>query len=197
VQGTIWAESLRAAGIRCVLRNTTLSGAIGEIPFLECAPQLWIERDTDEARALRDPSSTATSGTWPQWRCEHCGELSGSAVRRLLAMRSRSSELGEPARERQQQAAGRATAAAPATQGRPPHVPAAGRGSASPAPSLPTSSKYRAASVSDMESQAQRTTCRRQHQRARVPAPGRRFPRGDPTPDASSKSRLRKSPTIA
>ena len=34
VLATIWAESLRAAGIRCELRNTMLSGAIGEIPFL-------------------------------------------------------------------------------------------------------------------------------------------------------------------
>jgi len=31
VLATIWAESLRAAGIRCELRNTTLSGAMGEL----------------------------------------------------------------------------------------------------------------------------------------------------------------------
>ncbi|MBS1134653.1 MAG: hypothetical protein H6R02_1794 [Burkholderiaceae bacterium] len=76
VQGTIWAESLRAAGIRCVLRNTTLSGAMGEIPFLECAPQLWIERDTDEARALEILHQLRHPVHGPQWRCECCGELS-------------------------------------------------------------------------------------------------------------------------
>jgi hypothetical protein len=51
LQASIWADTLRAAGIRCELRNTALSGALGEIPFLECAPQLWIERDHDEPRA--------------------------------------------------------------------------------------------------------------------------------------------------
>ena len=51
LQASIWADTLRAAGIRCELRNTALSGALGEIPFLECAPQVWIERDYDESRA--------------------------------------------------------------------------------------------------------------------------------------------------
>ena len=76
VQGTIWAETLRAAGVRCELRNTTLSGAIGEIPFLECAPQLWIERDTDEARALDILQQLRQPDRGPQWRCEQCGEWS-------------------------------------------------------------------------------------------------------------------------
>ena len=77
VLATIWAESLRAAGIRCELRNTTLSGAIGEIPFLECAPQLWIERDADESRALEILQATAATGTWDRsWHCTACGETS-------------------------------------------------------------------------------------------------------------------------
>ena len=76
VQGTIWAESLRAAGIRCELRNTSLSGAIGEIPFLECAPQLWIERDSDEPRAREILQQLRQPAHGPQWRCEKCGEWS-------------------------------------------------------------------------------------------------------------------------
>jgi hypothetical protein len=71
---TIWAESLRAAGIRCELRNTTLSGAMGEIPFLECAPQLWIERDRDEARALDILRELRRPTGGPGWRCSGCGE---------------------------------------------------------------------------------------------------------------------------
>lgn len=76
LQASIWAESLRAAGIRCELRNTVLSGAMGEIPFLECAPQLWLANDADEARAtaildeLRRPRAGAA------WRCAQCGEPS-------------------------------------------------------------------------------------------------------------------------
>ncbi len=76
LQASIWAESLRAAGIRCELRNTALSGAMGEIPYLECAPQLWLLDDADEVRAsalldeLRRPPKGAA------WRCAQCGELS-------------------------------------------------------------------------------------------------------------------------
>lgn len=76
LQASIWAESLRAAGIRCELRNTALSGAMGEIPYLECAPQLWLVNDADEARAtvildeLRRPPGGA------RWCCFQCGEKS-------------------------------------------------------------------------------------------------------------------------
>ncbi len=76
LQATIWADSLRAAGIRCQLRNTTLSGAIGEIPFLECAPQLWIERDADEERARTLLHELRRPPWGPQWCCTACGEWS-------------------------------------------------------------------------------------------------------------------------
>lgn len=76
LQAAIWADTLRAAGIRCEVRNTTLSGAMGEIPFLECAPQVWLLNDGDEKQAheilrqLRQP----VVGT--AWRCAGCGEES-------------------------------------------------------------------------------------------------------------------------
>jgi len=76
VQATIWVESLRAAGIRCQLRNTTLSGAIGEIPFLECAPQLWIESEADESRAHEILRQLRQPVDGPQWCCAKCGEWS-------------------------------------------------------------------------------------------------------------------------
>lgn len=71
------ANALRAAGIACEVRNTTLSGAVGEIPWLECAPQVWVSDDLDEARArelLRELSEPATG---PNWRCANCGEELG------------------------------------------------------------------------------------------------------------------------
>lgn len=76
LQASIWAESLRAAGIRCELRNTVLSGAMGEIPFLECAPQLWLANDADEARATAILDELRRPPTGAQWRCAQCGELS-------------------------------------------------------------------------------------------------------------------------
>ena len=69
----IWIGALRAEGIACELRNTTLSGAMGEIPFLECAPQLWIRDEADEARALALLEHLRRPVTGPAWRCA-CGE---------------------------------------------------------------------------------------------------------------------------
>lgn len=67
------AGVLRAAGIRCDVRNTTLSGALGEIPWQECAPQLWVdERDESRARALVENLRAPPQGT--AWTCQSCGE---------------------------------------------------------------------------------------------------------------------------
>jgi len=75
LQAAHLANALRAAGIGCEVRNTTLAGALGEIPWLECAPQIWLRHEHDEpgARALlREFMQPATGETW---RCESCGEL--------------------------------------------------------------------------------------------------------------------------
>ena len=75
LQAAIWADTLRAAGIRCEVRNTTLAGAMGEIPFLECAPQLWVLDDGDEARAKEVLAQLRLPVSGAPWRCA-CGEIS-------------------------------------------------------------------------------------------------------------------------
>ncbi len=77
VLAAIWADTLRAAGIRCEVRNTALSGALGEIPFLECAPQLWVNA-LDEARAHQVLAEWRTAGGGLPWTCTSCGEESES-----------------------------------------------------------------------------------------------------------------------
>ncbi len=74
LQAAHLANALSAAGIRCEVRNTTLAGAIGDIPWLECAPQIWIADSLDEARARRliDELSRPVEG--PSWSCGGCGE---------------------------------------------------------------------------------------------------------------------------
>jgi hypothetical protein len=68
------ANALRASGIACEVRNTTLSGAIGDIPFLECAPQVWIANDWDEPRARMLLRELMQPVSGPTWRCAKCGE---------------------------------------------------------------------------------------------------------------------------
>jgi hypothetical protein len=76
LQAAIWADTLRAAGIRCEVRNTTLSGAMGEIPFLECAPQLWLPNAEDEPRAREILQQLRQPVVGSPWRCADCGEES-------------------------------------------------------------------------------------------------------------------------
>jgi rubrerythrin len=69
------AAALRAAGIDCEVRNTALSGALGEIPFLECAPQIWIRNSLDEARARELIARLREPVEGEPWTCGRCGEL--------------------------------------------------------------------------------------------------------------------------
>jgi len=73
LQAEHYANVLRAAGIRCVVRNTALAGAIGDIPFIECAPQLWIDSPLEEARARELILAVQRPVDGPSWTCR-CGE---------------------------------------------------------------------------------------------------------------------------
>lgn len=67
---------LESAGIACRMRNERLSTLAGEVPFTECAMQIWLENESDRVLAdsiLREMnrSGTAFTGTW---NCSRCGE---------------------------------------------------------------------------------------------------------------------------
>ena len=66
---------LEQSGIACVVRNEQLSGGLGEIPFLECLPELWVLKDGDlaRARALLSEMERTEAPRGP-WRCRRCGE---------------------------------------------------------------------------------------------------------------------------
>ncbi|WP_042299909.1 putative signal transducing protein [Paraburkholderia kururiensis] len=71
-----WLNVLETAGIACELHNRYLSGAMGEIPAEQCAPELWLVDERDEAVARR-LLTTAVSGPPADaapWRCRQCGE---------------------------------------------------------------------------------------------------------------------------
>jgi len=71
-----WANVLASHGIEAQLRNTTLGGGLGELPFVETWPQVWVA-DEQELHAKRVLES-ATAGpprSAEAWRCERCGEF--------------------------------------------------------------------------------------------------------------------------
>jgi hypothetical protein len=66
---------LEAEGIACEIRNQHLGSIVGEMPFAEVWPQLWVRNDLDfdRARQLLSEDAAAESPTEP-WRCRSCGE---------------------------------------------------------------------------------------------------------------------------
>ncbi|MEA3122744.1 MAG: hypothetical protein QOH33_2334 [Paraburkholderia sp.] len=74
--GQHWVNLLTVAGIPCELHNRYLNGALGEIPADQCAPELWLVDERDEAIA-RKLIEAAVNGPPPggaPWRCQRCGE---------------------------------------------------------------------------------------------------------------------------
>jgi hypothetical protein len=65
---------LEQSGIACLIKNEQLSGALGEIPFLECLPELWVLRDADLAEAEALIASLARTPLGAAWTCAACGE---------------------------------------------------------------------------------------------------------------------------
>ena len=64
-------------GIPCVVKNSFLSGAAGELPPTEVWPILCVEdeRDYDRAKQIVDEElSRLENNTGKQWVCQKCGE---------------------------------------------------------------------------------------------------------------------------
>ncbi len=56
-------------------KRNELFAVRGEIPFIECYPELWVVNDRDESRAqqiLAQEMNREPSGK--TWRCANCGE---------------------------------------------------------------------------------------------------------------------------
>ncbi len=67
---------LDAAGIRVLVRNQYLSGAMGELPPAECQAELWVVQDSDYERAVAVFEAQRVAG--PDWTCAACGEVLGA-----------------------------------------------------------------------------------------------------------------------
>ena len=65
---------LVAAGIACQIRNDRLMGALGEIPFVDCWPELWLENERDAltAKGLIDEELRPAAPS-ADWTCPSCG----------------------------------------------------------------------------------------------------------------------------
>ncbi|NOY14323.1 MAG: DUF2007 domain-containing protein [Deltaproteobacteria bacterium] len=79
-QAGMFKEMLAQEGISCLVKNDRLSSAIGEIPFIECFPELWVIDDEAYPRAHLLLDAWLTPYNNPQaeepWICPVCGESS-------------------------------------------------------------------------------------------------------------------------
>lgn len=66
---------LKSEGIDSFIRNEHLGSIIGEMPFQEVWPELWVQNDLDfdRAKQLIDGDAADESPAAP-WRCRRCGE---------------------------------------------------------------------------------------------------------------------------
>ncbi|MCH7820993.1 MAG: DUF2007 domain-containing protein [Proteobacteria bacterium] len=66
---------LESEDITCEIRNEHLGGIVGEMPFVEVWPELWVKHDLDADRAkqLIDEANSDESQE-PSWKCRRCGE---------------------------------------------------------------------------------------------------------------------------
>ena len=65
---------LESEGIEAFIRNEHLGSIVGEMPFQEVWPQLWVRNDLDYDRALQliDRAVTDESPA-AAWKCKNCG----------------------------------------------------------------------------------------------------------------------------
>ena len=67
---------LEEAGIPTLVKNLGASVGVGEIPFTEVFPELWVVEDTDYDRAiaLLKEYTTPAPTSLGDWTCPTCGE---------------------------------------------------------------------------------------------------------------------------
>jgi len=76
----MFRELLMKEGIKCLVRNEQLFTGLGEIPFVECYPELWIvdEEVYPRAMSLLKQYMENDTGAGPEQVCSECGEASES-----------------------------------------------------------------------------------------------------------------------
>jgi hypothetical protein len=71
---SIFQNILEGSGIRCWLKNEFLSAGVGDLPPIECWPQLCVD-DADYEEAKRIVAQAMSQHEeLTAWKCDVCGE---------------------------------------------------------------------------------------------------------------------------
>lgn len=66
---------LAAEGIATEIRNEHLGSIMGEMPFVETWPELWVVNDLDFDRATQLLKAVDAESPSAPWKCRQCGEM--------------------------------------------------------------------------------------------------------------------------
>ena len=68
---------LTSEGIEAFVKNEHLGSIIGEMPFQEVWPEVWVKNDLDYDRAKQLIDAATIIGESPaaDWKCSNCGEV--------------------------------------------------------------------------------------------------------------------------
>lgn len=78
-------SELDALGIPYMIKNEYASGAMGELPWQDTQPELWLIDDTWQARAKQVIEALMAQGVsskrehTQEWVCRNCEEINGAA----------------------------------------------------------------------------------------------------------------------
>lgn len=76
-QAGMYKEMLAKEGVACLVKNDDLLSAVGELPFVECFPELWVLDNEvfPRARLLMDGwLRQDIEHSKEPWLCSECGE---------------------------------------------------------------------------------------------------------------------------
>lgn len=67
-------DALSSLGITTHIFNANAAGALGEVPFMQAQPEVWIDNDAQETHARRVLAGLRDAPPRAEKRCAHCGE---------------------------------------------------------------------------------------------------------------------------
>jgi hypothetical protein len=69
------ADALSGLGIASHILNANAAGALGEVPFMQAQPEVWIDDDAQETKAREALAELRDAPLRGEKACPHCGEL--------------------------------------------------------------------------------------------------------------------------
>ena len=67
-------DVLSCLGIASRILNANAAGALGEVPFMQAQPEVWVDDDAQEMRAREVLAGLRNAPQRAEKTCPHCGE---------------------------------------------------------------------------------------------------------------------------